>query len=216
MMSGLLITLEGIDGCGKSTQAAMLQQNLKERGVPFIVVREPGATPVGEGIREILLQDEYTLSGQAEMLLYMAARAELVEGVILPAVTVGKVVVCDRFTDSTLAYQGYGGGLDLNWIRTLNHKVTAGLCPDLTLMLDLSVEEAAGRRGTCPDRMEKRDYYYHRRVRHGYLELARREPRRIYLIDASASALEQSLEIWRLVEALLEQKSGGGGAVDFR
>jgi len=202
---GLLITLEGIDGCGKTTQAGILQHNLEENGIQFVSIREPGGTAVGEDIRQVLLHNHDSLSLQAELLLYMAARSELIEQVILPSLKAGKVVVCDRFIDSTVAYQGYGGGADLKLIHLLNQKATGGVSPDLTILLDLPVEEAAGRRGESADRMEKNDYNYHRRVRHGYLEIARREPQRIVVVDAAADQILQGLRIWQMVQDLIKK-----------
>jgi dTMP kinase len=200
---GLLITLEGIDGCGKSTQAERLNRTLEKSGVPFVPVREPGGTEVGEDIRQILLDNRYSISLQTELMLYMAARSELTGQVIIPALQAGKVVLCDRFTDSTLAYQGYGGGADLNLIRFLNHKATGGIIPDLTILLDITVEEAAERRGASADRMESKDIRYHQRVRLGYLEIARREPQRVKILDAAGDAEEQGRQIWQLVQACL-------------
>jgi len=121
---GLLLTLEGIDGCGKSTQIGILEKRLHDSGISYITVREPGGTAVGENIRQVLLDNNYSPSLQAEMFLYMAARSELTEQVILPALLAGKIVLCDRFTDSTLAYQGYGGGANLSLIRYLNSHAT--------------------------------------------------------------------------------------------
>lgn len=202
---GLLVTLEGIDGCGKTTQAGILQRNLEENGIQFVSIREPGGTAVGEDIRQVLLHNHDSLSLQAELLLYMAARSELTEQVILPSLLAGKVVVCDRFIDSTVAYQGYGGGADLKLIQLLNQKATGGVSPDLTILLDLPVEEAAGRRGDSADRMEKNDYNYHRRVRHGYLKIARREPQRVVVIDAAADQVLQGLNIWQMVQDLIKK-----------
>ena len=207
---GLLITLEGIDGCGKSTQTELLKQRFEEHDVPFIPVREPGGTAVGEDIRQILLHKDYAMSLQAELLLYMAARSELVGQVIIPALKAGRVVLCDRFTDSTLAYQGYGGGADLCFIRSMNSRATSGIVPNLTVLLDLPVENALARRGEVADRMESRDIRYHQRVRHGYLEIARREPRRVKVIDAKGSAQEQSLDIWKLVNKLIVRHAETG------
>ncbi len=202
---GLLISLEGIDGCGKTTQAGILQCNLKESAIPYVPIREPGGTAVGEDIRQVLLHNHDSLSLQAELLLYMAARSELTEQVIRPALLAGKVVVCDRFIDSTVAYQGYGGGADLELIHLLNQKATGGVSPDLTILLDLSVEEAAGRRGAAADRMEKKNFHYHRRVRHGYLEIAQREPQRVVVVDAAADRMLQGLGIWQMVQDLVRK-----------
>ncbi|MFU8794419.1 MAG: dTMP kinase, partial [Dethiobacteria bacterium] len=150
---GTFITLEGIDGCGKSTQTEMLINKFSELGVDYIQVREPGGTAAGEAIRQILLDNRYSLLLQTELLLYMAARSELTEEIIIPALKAGKVVLCDRFTDSTLAYQGYGGGANLEWIRILNNNATCGITPDLTILLDLPVEDALKRRINKADRM---------------------------------------------------------------
>lgn len=202
---GLLITLEGIDGCGKTTQAAILQHNLEENGIQFVSIREPGGTAVGEDIRQVLLHNHDSLSLHAELLLYMAARSELTEQVIIPSLQAGKVVVCDRFIDSTVAYQGYGGGADLKLIRLLNQTATGGVSPELTILLDLPVEEAAGRRGERADRMEKNDYNYHRRVRRGYLEIARREPQRVVVVDAAADQVLLGYSIWQMVRDLIKK-----------
>ncbi len=202
---GLLVSLEGIDGCGKSTQMELLQDKLEQKRISFISVREPGGTAAGEGIREVLLQTSYALTSEAELLLYMAARAELSRQVIIPALMKGKLVLCDRFTDSTLAYQGYGGGMDLRWIDQLNWRATGGRLPDLTFLLDLSVEEAAARRGDTSDRMEKKDLSYHKRVRQGYLDIARREPERITVLDAAVSKDKLAALLWQGLSPYLEE-----------
>ncbi len=204
---GLLVSLEGIDGCGKTTQVALLQARLEQNQIPFIAVREPGGTAVGEGIRQVLLQSSYSLTAEAELLLYMAARAELSRQVIIPALLKGRLVLCDRFTDSTLAYQGYGAGMDLQWIKQLNRKATAGRLPDLTFLLNLSAEAAAARRGNPPDRMEKKDLRYHRRVQRGYLEIARYEPERVAVLDAAIDAEALGDEIWHRLCKHLEKES---------
>ncbi len=202
-LSGFLISLEGIDGCGKTTQARLLQERLEREGIPHLLTREPGGTAAGEKIRLLLLQKEHSLTNNAEILLYMAARAELVATVIEPALTAGQVVICDRYIDSSIAYQGYGGGGDRAWIRALNENVTASLRPHLTLLLDLSVEEALRRRGGDGDRIEERDLSYHRRVRQGYLAIAAAEPARMSLIDAAAPAERQHRAVWMKVQSLL-------------
>ncbi len=212
---GLLISLEGIDGCGKTTQAELLGDKLAQCGFDYIQVREPGGTVFGEQIRQILLDNRYSPSLRAEMLLYMAARSELTEQVILPALLSGKIVICDRFTDSTLAYQGYGGGTDLSFIRLLNYRVTGGLVPHLTILLDLSLEEAAKRRGTSADRMESKDIRYHRRVRKGYLDIARQEPYRVNTVDASRAIDDQSEIIWRLVHRKIVTNNSARPAYEF-
>lgn len=202
----ILLTFEGIDGCGKSTQVKLLQDKLEAGAVPSLVVREPGGTAVGEDIRQVLLHNNYSLSLQTELLLYMAARSELSEQIITPALRAGKIVLCDRFTDSTMAYQGYGGGADLNLIRYLNYKATTGITPAKTFLLDLPVEEAVTRRGAKADRMEQKDFHYHQRVRYGFLEIAGREPQRVVVIDAKKSIEEQGRSIWRFVSDLLAER----------
>ena len=202
-MNGFLITLEGIDSCGKTTQAGLLKRRLGDEAIPHLLIREPGGTPVGEKLRFLLLQKEHSLTNDTEILLYMAARAELVAAVIRPALEKGLVVICDRYFDSTVAYQGYGGGGDRAWIGALNEKVTGGLQPHLTFLFDLSVEEALRRRGGGGDRIEERDLTYHRRVRRGYLAIAEEQPHRFSLIDATGPAERQHEAVWLAAGALL-------------
>ncbi|MGB4126133.1 MAG: dTMP kinase [Dethiobacteria bacterium] len=201
-MSGFLITLEGIDGCGKTTQARMLKERLEREAIPHLLTREPGGTAAGEKIRLLLLQKEHSLTDTAEILLYMAARAELVDTVIRPALEAGQVVVCDRYLDSTVAYQGYGGQGDRAWIEALNKRVTRGLWPHLTFLFDLSVEEALRRRCRSGDRIEERALSYHRRVRQGYRAIAEEEPARVILIDATAPAERQHEVVWIKIREL--------------
>jgi len=207
--------LEGIDGCGKSTQATLLQDKLKKNKIPFISIREPGGTAAGESIRQILLQTGYSLTAEAELLLYMAARSELSRQVITPALISGKIVLCDRFTDSTIAYQGYGSGIELQWINALNWKATGGRLPDLTFLLDLSVEEAALRRGSAADRMEKKDFYYHQRVHQGYLAIARREPERVMVFDAAVQAEIICSNIWQTLSKFIDNRTKMGSKHEF-
>lgn len=201
-MSGFLITLEGIDGCGKTTQARLLKERLEREAIPHLLTREPGGTAAGEKIRLLLLQKEHSLTDTAEILLYMAARAELVDTVIGPALEAGQVVVCDRYLDSTVAYQGYGGQGDRAWIEALNKRVTRGLWPHLTFLFDLSVEEALRRRCRSGDRIEERALSYHRRVRQGYRAIAEEEPARVILIDATAPAERQHEVVWIKIREL--------------
>lgn len=212
---GLLLTLEGIDGCGKSTQIGILEKRLHDSGISYTTVREPGGTAVGENIRQVLLDNNYSPSLQAELFLYMAARSELTEQVILPALLAGKIVLCDRFTDSTLAYQGYGGGANLSLIRYLNRQATGGISPDLMILLDLSVEEAAGRRGATADRMESKDFWYHQRVRDGYIEIANEEKQRVKIVDASDDMESQGRIIWNLVQELIAGHTSARGTNEF-
>ncbi len=200
--NGILITFEGGEGTGKSTQLTVLADTLSAAGLSVLVVREPGGTPVGEVVRGLLLDPSHeTMTDRAELLLYEASRAQLVEQVIRPALVVGKVVVCDRFYDSTTAYQGYGRGLPIEEVESLNRFATADLVPDLTLLFD--VEPAVGlERATArgADRLESEDLDFHDRVRRGFLEIAEREPDRIVVIDAS-QAPEQVSE--RVREAVV-------------
>jgi dTMP kinase len=190
---GLFITLEGPDGAGKSTQAVWLAEALRARGRAVVLLREPGGTAVGEAIRSLLLADApVARSPIADALLFSAARAQLVVEAIRPSLARGEVVVCDRFADSTLAYQGYGSGLDVEWLERLNRWATGNLVPDLTLLLDLTVEEGLRRRATGPtaeqtrfERDGQHDAGFHERVRNGYLTLAAREPERWRRVDAS-------------------------------
>lgn len=202
-MNGFLISLEGIDGCGKTTQARLLEERLEREGIPHLSTREPGGTAAGEGIRRLLLQKEHSLTDTTEILLYMAARAELVSTVIEPALRSGRVVICDRYLDSSVAYQGFGSGGDKDWICKLNEKVTQGRRPRLTFLFDLSVEEALSRRGESGDRIEERDLSFHRRVRRGYLAIAGAEPARVIVIDAVGPAEQQHRRVWSGVQSLL-------------
>lgn len=211
-MSGFLISLEGIDGCGKTTQARLLQEHLGRAAIPHILTREPGGTAAGEKIRLLLLRGDHSLTGGAELLLYMAARMELVATVIEPALAKGMVVICDRYLDSSVAYQGYGGGADRAWIDSLNAQVTGGLRPHLTFLFDLPVEEALRRRGSGGDRIEERDISYHRRVRRGYLAIAAVERERMFLVDASAPSEQQCRIVWSKLRSLFASALGQGGA----
>lgn len=205
MFPGLLLSFEGIDGCGKTTQAHLLDKKLNDLAMQPLLVREPGGTSVGEHLRALLLDPASALSMETEVLLFVAARTELVRVVVAPALAVGRPVLCDRFSDSTLAYQGYGYGADLNWIGMLNRRAARGLQPRLTFLLDLPVEAAAARRhgsGTG-DRVESRDLSFHRRVRQGYRELAGKEPGRFVLLDASLNQIALHEVIWQQVSPLL-------------
>lgn len=185
-MKGLFITLEGIDGSGKSTQAARLKERLEAAGWRVVHTREPGGTALGRVIRE-----QFLASGAAEIdpiteLLLMAAdRAHHVETVIRPALERGEAVVCERYTDSTEAYQGYGGGVPLDAVRRVNELATGGLAPHLTFLLDLEPAQAVRRWSRGPDRVESRGEAFYRRVREGYLRIAEACPGRVRVIDAS-------------------------------
>jgi dTMP kinase len=197
----VFITLEGGEGVGKTTQQALLALQLRQAGYPCLCTREPGGTALGRALREILLHGD-PLTPLAELFLYAADRAEHVQKCILPALAAGQVVVCDRFTDSTLAYQGYGRGLDLQQVRQLNHLATGGLQPHLTLWLDLPPEVGLARSGSC-DRLEQERLEFHRRVHQGFQALAAAEPQRIVRIDAEGSPLEVAARIWSVVKPRL-------------
>jgi len=181
---GVFITFEGIEGCGKSTQSRLLFDSLKSSGIACIHTREPGGTALGERIREILLHSAgVDISDLSELFLFEAARSQVVHEVIAPALRTGKVVICDRFSDATFSYQGCGGKVPLGKIAALDKIATCGLKPDLTILLDVDTVtglKRAKRKGI--DRMERKDIDYHRRVRSGYLSLARRYSGRIRVI----------------------------------
>jgi dTMP kinase len=187
----LFITFEGIEGCGKTTQIGLLTSYWKSIHRPFLFTREPGGTEVGEQIRQILLYSENVgIEPMAELFLYVAARVQHYRQVIHPALLAGKIVLCDRFADATIAYQGYGRGVDLAWIEEIHARTLENIKPDLTFLLDLPVEEGLKRAlkrmekdSVKEDRFEKEALDFHQRVREGYLILARREPQRIIVLD---------------------------------
>lgn len=185
-MKGKFITFEGSEGSGKSTQIQLAFQYLKKKGKPVVFLREPGGVLISEKVRQILLDvANEGMSKKAEMLLYMAARAQLVEEVLLPLLKKGKIILCDRFLDSTLVYQGYGLGLDLKLIKQIGVFVTSGTSPDLTFVFDIDTKKGLSRISRAKDRIEKRALAYHNKVRRGYQTLARQEPKRIKLIDGN-------------------------------
>ncbi len=184
----MFITIEGPDGSGKTTQLTKLEPFLRSKGYSVVVTREPGGTFIGDEIRNALLRPKKDrLNPRAESLLFQASRAQLVEDVIRPSVIAGSVVICDRYTDSTLAYQGYGDSLDLSDLRSLIRFATGGLVPELTLLLDVDIEIGLQRKKGANDwnSIDNRSPEFHKRVRAGYLELAKQEPERWVIIDAS-------------------------------
>lgn len=185
----MFITFEGPDGSGKTTQARMLVEYLQARGLPVIYTREPGGTEISEQIREVILSTRnLAMQNETEVLLFSAARAQIVAELIRPALAAGKIVVCDRYADSTLAYQGYGLGLDLEALRAITKFATRGLVPDLTFYIDVPVQVGLERRHQGEtNRLDQKDVEYHARVRHGYLELAKAEPARFVVIDGRES-----------------------------
>jgi len=199
-MKGKFITFEGSEGCGKSTQSRMLYEYLKAKGKRVIYLREPGATKISEKIRDILLDARNEgIVPECEMLLYMAARAQIVGEVILPALKKGKTVICDRFLDSTLAYQGYGLGIDIALIKKVGAFTTRDIKPDLTLFLDLAVKHGLKHRQANLDRIEKRSVNYHLRVREGYLKLAKQEPKRIKIVKVEKDKFQTQARIREVV-----------------
>ena len=210
---GKFITIEGVEGTGKTTQSALLCDYLRRHGIEVVETREPGGTVVGEKIREILLSPANSaLTPASELLLFLAARAQQVAGVVVPALESGKWVVCDRFCDATLAYQGRARGLGVETVGKLNEVATGGLNPDMTILLDLDVETGIRRALAAKkefaesgngDRMEKENPEFHRRVRDGYLWLAEREPGRIKVIPVTGSIEDVHKIIVSLVEPFL-------------
>ena len=202
----MLITFEGIEGCGKTTQCELLYQHLSRTGQRVIKTREPGGTVLGEAVREVLLQKDLRVFPLSELLLVMAVRAQHMEEVISPALSEGKIVVCDRFVDATYAYQGYGRSIDLGIIETLNRLVTKGVRPILTILLDCDVETALKRKKAASpimDRFEQEDISFHTRIRNGYLELARDDGKRFLIVDGNLDRSEAHRIIREKVESLL-------------
>ena len=201
-MKNKFITFEGSEGCGKSTQSGMLFSYLKAKGAKVIYLREPGGVKLSEMIRTILLDPKSRISAQAETLLYMAARAQVVEEIIKPALAARKIVVCDRFLDSTIAYQGFGLGIDIKLIKSLGSFATQGIKPDLTIFLDLPVKSGLKHRHNCRDRIEQRSVSYHEKVRKGYLTLARQEPQRIRIVKVQENKFKTQRLIREIVNGL--------------
>jgi dTMP kinase len=201
---GLFITFEGGEGCGKSTQSRLLLKKLGQQTVPVVLTHEPGGTALGNELRKILKRKrDSSISPQAELFLLAASRAQLVAEVIRPALEEGKIVICDRFTHSTMVYQGYGRGLDFTAIKMVNNMATGYLNPDLIIFLDISPEQGLARKQSLKDRFELEDLSFHRRVREGYLKMAAAEPDRWLVIDASLPKGKIAEIIWDRVSQLL-------------
>jgi dTMP kinase len=204
MRGGLFLSLDGIDGTGKSTQCRLLADWLRERGRDVVACVDPGGTSVGQELRQIVLSRRHELTPECEALLFMASRAQLVHEVIRPALDRGKVVVSDRFLLSTVVYQGHAGGMDVGQLWQVGRLSTGGLEPDLTVVLDLPVEQAVQRRRErSGDRMEDRPLEFHRRVRQGFLDEAARDPERRGVVDASPGVEAVQAEVRRKVAGLL-------------
>ena len=201
---GLFITFEGVEGCGKSTHSRLLFKKLEQQNVPAILTHEPGGTPLGDELRNVLKRKRHSsISPQSELFLLAASRAQLVAEVIRPALEAGRAVVCDRFTHSTMVYQGYGRGLDFTAIKMVNNMATRHLNPDLMILLDIPPQQGLARKRSLKDRFELEDLSFHRRVREGYLKLAGAEPDRWLVIDASLPRAEVAEVIWKRVSRLL-------------
>ncbi|MEG1479471.1 MAG: dTMP kinase [Kiritimatiellia bacterium] len=209
MERGKFITLEGPEGAGKSTHLKLLAEKLRARGIHVLTTREPGGTKLGEAVREIL---QFNLAGEApvpraELLLFLASRAQLVETVLRPALDAGTWVLSDRFCDSTFAYQGFGRGMPLEALRLLNGFATDQIVPDKTLLLDIPPEESRARieqRKGPVDRFETEKQAFHLRLRNGFLELAKQEPERIRMIDSTQPQAVTAALIWNAVEVLFK------------
>jgi len=203
----LFITIEGGDGCGKTTQADILYRKLTDAGSPAIRIAEPGGTPLGDELRNLLKRKwNGSIAPESELLLFNASRKQLVTEVIMPALKKDITIVCDRFSDSTVAYQGYGRGLDLSTIDTINRFATGGIKPDLTILLDMPASEAIKRKhGREDDRFDSDDIAFHNRIRQGFLSLARKEAGRWVVINATQSVEQIGNRIWEEVSRRLHR-----------
>jgi dTMP kinase len=210
---GPFITFEGGEGCGKSTQSRLLLKKLEQQKIPAVLTHEPGGTALGNELRKALKRKRGSfISPQAELFLVAASRAQLVSEVIRPALEEGKVVICDRFTYSTLVYQGYGRGLELSFVETVNNIATGNLKSDLTILLDISPDQGLARKRSLRDRFELEDLSFHRRVREGYLKMVAAESERWLVIDASLPKGKIAGIIWDRVSRLLSSHSSLRGA----
>lgn len=206
MKSGRFITFEGCEGAGKSTQTSLLINKLAISGVEAVLTREPGGTPLGEEICRLLKWGKFgDINPLSELLLFNASRAELMATLIVPAIESGKTVICDRFTDSSLVYQGVARGLSADVVAKVNDIATGGITPDLTILLDIPVATGRHRKHTAvADRFEQENGDFHQAVRQAYLELAWQNPKRWKIIDGSQSTVEVAEAVWSQVKAMLE------------
>jgi dTMP kinase len=199
----MFITFEGIDGSGKTTQINLLSVRLRERGIDVLALREPGGNEISENIREVLLSSKNEIGVRAELLLFVAARAQLVEKVIRPALDAGKLVICDRYCDSSVAYQGFGRGIDIDDVHTCNKFATNNLVPNLTFFLDVPTTVGLGRTSSrgekVLDRMESAGESFFDKARKGYLSIAGSEPERFIVLDGRATPKKIHEEIWKAV-----------------
>ncbi|MEW6008982.1 MAG: dTMP kinase [Candidatus Omnitrophota bacterium] len=203
-LKGIFISFEGPEGSGKTTHAKFLYQHFRRLKLPVLYVREPGSTNIGEKIRAILLDRNNRLSDTTEMLLYMAAHSHIVEEIIAPALKEGKIVIADRFLDSTVCYQGFAGNVDIEMIKNIGAFATRTLAPNLTILLDISAEEGLARRSVkIFDRMESKPLSYHQKVRQGYLSLAKEHPARIKVVKVQKRIKETKAKILQIVKEKL-------------
>lgn len=202
---GLFITFEGADGCGKTTQSELIKQYLENKGYKTIWTREPGSPGLGKKIRELLLHYDGDVAPRCEAFLFLADRAQHIEHTIKPAVKAGKIVLCDRHTDSTIAYQGYGRGEDIKQLKYLNDLATGDIKPDLTFVFDVSSEVAQTRVGSEKDRMESAGLEFHKKVREGYLKIAQEEPLRVKVVNANNSIEEVFEQTRAILDEFLNQ-----------
>jgi len=214
MKKGVFITFEGIDGCGKSTQRDKAVSFLQSHGIEPVITREPGGTKMSESIRHLVMSTDYgTVYDECEVLLYLAARAQHVAEVIIPALNEGKVILCDRFQEATLAYQGYGRGVDLTLLKELNRFSTKGLNPDLTIVFDISYAISRSRMEKMnknPDRLEQNSEDFFQRVRTGYLAQAEQFPERFIVLDGEESIDTLSLSVQKALGAFIPQLQSTG------
>jgi dTMP kinase len=204
--SGFFVTFEGIEGSGKSTQIGLVREFLEEKECPCLMTKEPGGVGLGEGIKMVVLDRiDLRIDPLAELFLFAADRVQHVTEVLRPALEEGRVVLCDRFTDATVAYQGYGRGVDVRLVEQVNRWATGGLIPDLTILLDCPVEVSMVR-AQGMDRFEREGYEFHQRVREGYLQIARDEPQRVKVVSGEGDERNVLGEILRILSALLARR----------
>ncbi len=203
MNKGLFITFEGSDGCGKTTQIKLLDEYLRNNGYKTLLTREPGAKGLGVKLREILLNYDGEVSPRCESFLFLADRAQHIDCIIKPALKEGVIILCDRHTDSTVAYQGYGRGLDIEEIKKLNNIAVNNVKPDLTFVFDVDIETSQSRVGKEKDRMESAGKEFFERVRQGFLEIAKQEPQRVKVINSANSIENIHKEVLELLKNVL-------------
>ena len=200
---GLFITFEGIDGCGKTTQINLLKEYLENKSYEVITTLEPGGSDIGKKLRQILLHHDGFVSPRAEMFMYLADRAQHIDTVIKNNVEKNKIVLCDRHIDSTVAYQGYGRGEDIEEINFLNNIATANYKPNLTFVFDIDIETAQQRVGKVKDRLESEGLEFYKKVKEGYLELAKKYPNRIKIINSNKTIEEVFEQVKKIIDEIL-------------